>query len=200
MSAHDFWNDRYAGDTFLYGTEPNGFLVEQHAVLRGPVLSIAEGEGRNAVYLASLGLDVLGVDGSSVGLAKAHRLAEARGVSIRTECTDLATWTPPDASFGAIVSIFAHLPRAVRAVLYPRLEAALAPGGVLVFEAYHTRQLARATGGPRDPDLLMTADDVAREFSTIEPILLRELTREVVEGIGHTGAADVVQFVGRRPS
>nr|MCU0618096.1 class I SAM-dependent methyltransferase [Gemmatimonadaceae bacterium] len=119
MSAHDFWNDRYAGDTFLYGTEPNGFLVEQHTVLRGPVLSIAEGD------------------------AKAHRLAEARGVSIRTECTDLATWTPPAASFGAVVSIFAHLPRAVRARLYPLLEAALAPGGVLVFEAYHARQLAR---------------------------------------------------------
>nr|MCU0617459.1 hypothetical protein [Gemmatimonadaceae bacterium] len=89
--------------------------------------------------------------------------------------------------------------RAVRARLYPLLEAALAPGGVLVFEAYHARQLARATGGPRDPDLLMTADNVAREFSSLEPILLREVTREVVEGVGHTGVADVVQFVGRRP-
>ena len=199
MSAQSFWNDRYADDEFLYGTEPNGFLVEQHGLLRGPVLSIAEGEGRNAVYIASLGLDVLGVDSSSVGLAKAQRLAAMRGVSIRTECADLATWTPSAASFGAVISIFAHLPRAVRARLYPRLEAALLPGGVLVLEAYHVRQLARATGGPRDAELLMTAEDVAREFPSLEPVLLREVTREVVEGTGHTGVAEVVQFVGRRP-
>jgi 2-polyprenyl-3-methyl-5-hydroxy-6-metoxy-1,4-benzoquinol methylase len=199
MSAHNFWNDRYADDAFVYGTEPNHFLVEQHGLLHGPILSIAEGEGRNAVYLASLGLDVLGVDSASVGLAKAQRLAAARGVSIRTECADLATWEPVADSFGAVISIFAHLPRAVRARLYPRLEAALLPGGVLVLEAYHVRQLARATGGPRDAELLMTAEDVAREFPSLEPVLLREVRREVVEGTGHTGVAEVVQFVGRRP-
>ena len=89
------WNERYRGETFAYGTEPNSFLVEHAGLLTGPVLSLAEGEGRNAVYLASLGLDVLGVDASAVGLAKAHKLAEAKGVVIRTEVVDLATYVPP---------------------------------------------------------------------------------------------------------
>ena len=90
------WNDRYRGDTFAYGTEPNAFLVEHAGLLAGPVLSLAEGEGRNAVYLASLGFDVLGVDASDVGLAKAHRLAEAKGVIIGTEVVDLAKFEPLD--------------------------------------------------------------------------------------------------------
>lgn len=198
MPAPSFWNDRYAAEEFVYGTEPNTFLTEQQALLRGPVLSIGEGEGRNAVFMASLGLDVLGVDRSDVGLAKAQRLASARGVTIRTACVDLAEWTPPPAQFGTVVSIFAHLPSVIRRHLYPLLEQALVPGGVLVLEAYHERQLARDTGGPRDLDLLMSAETLRREFPSLEPVLLREATREVHEGVGHTGLADVVQFVGRR--
>jgi len=198
MPAPSFWNTRYADPAYVYGTTPNDFLVEQQALLRSPVLSLAEGEGRNAVHLASLGLDVLGVDLSDVGLAKAERLAAARGVTIRTACVDLATWVPPETQFGGVVSIFAHLPSAVRARLYPLVERALVPGGVLVLEAYHERQLARDTGGPRDRDLLLTADAVRAAFPHLQPLLLREVTREVREGEGHSGEADVVQFVGRR--
>ena len=108
-----FWNQRYAGDRFVYGTEPSAFLAEHSGLLTGPVLSLSEGEGRNAVYLASLGLDVLGVDISSVGLGKARQLAESRGVKIRTEVADLATYEPGEARFGAVISIFAHLPGAL---------------------------------------------------------------------------------------
>src|SRR4051794_36043557 len=105
------WNERYSADEFAYGTEPNAFLVQNAKLLTGPVLSLAEGEGRNAVYLASLGLDVLGIDGSDVGMAKAQRLAASRGLTIRTEIADLAAYEPPANAFGAVVSIFAHLPR-----------------------------------------------------------------------------------------
>src|SRR6185295_8606035 len=108
------WNERYAGNEFAYGTEPNSFLVQNASLLIGPVLSLAEGEGRNAVFLASLGLDVLGVDASEVGLAKAQKLAALKGVAIRTEVADLATYEPSANAFGAIVSIFAHLPSALR--------------------------------------------------------------------------------------
>ena len=112
------WNERYGSDDFAYGTEPNSFLVDNAKLLTSPVLSLAEGEGRNAVFLASLGLDVLGVDGSEVGLAKAHKLAESKGVTIRTEVADLATNEPPANSYGSVVSISAHLPSDVRRRLY----------------------------------------------------------------------------------
>jgi len=202
MKTYDesFWNQRYAGNRFVYGKEPNSFLAEHSGLLAGPVLSLSEGEGRNAVFLASLGLDVLGVDISSVGLEKARELAQARGVKIRTEVADLATYEPGEARFGAVISIFAHLPSAIRQRLYPLIARSLKPDGVIVLEAYAESQLARDTGGPKDADMLMTVEKIRRELPTLEPILLREVERNVSEGEGHTGMASVVQFVGRNVS
>ena len=194
------WNQRYGGDGFAYGTEPNSFLVDNAKLLTGPVLSLAEGEGRNAVFLASLGLDVLGVDGSEVGLAKAQRLAESKGVEIRTAVADLATYEPLANFFGSVVSIFAHLPSDVRRRLYPLMEQSLKPGGIILLEAYSKSQLSRNTGGPKDPDMLMTAVDIQKEFSNCEVILCHEIEREVVEGEFHTGMASVVQFIGKKKS
>jgi SAM-dependent methyltransferase len=192
------WNERYAADGFAYGTEPNAFLAQHAKLLVGPVLSLAEGEGRNAVFLASLGLDVLGVDGSEVGLAKARALAAARGVSIRTEVADLATYEPPEQAFGAVVSISAHLPSVARKRLHGLAERALRPGGIVLLEAYTRAQLARTTGGPKDPDMLMSRADLLAEFANCEPMLAREIEREVVEGRFHTGLASVVQFLARK--
>ncbi len=192
------WDQRYAGDEFVYGTEPNTFLAEHAKLLAGPVLSLAEGEGRNGVFLASLGLDVMGVDGSEVGLAKAHKLAAARGVIIRTLVADLAAYEPPANTFGAVISIFAHLPSALRKQLYPLVERALKPGGIVLLEAYAQAQITRDTGGPKDPDLLMTSADLERSFPRCEVILSREIEREVVEGKFHSGLASVVQFIARK--
>ena len=192
------WNQRYGGDEFVYGTEPNSFLVENAKLLTGPVLSLAEGEGRNAVFLASMGLDVLGVDGAAVGLAKANKLAESKGVSIRTEVADLATYEPSVNSFGSVISISAHLPSDVRRRLYPLVEQCLKRGGIILLEAYSKSQLSRNTGGPKDPDMLMTAADVRNEFPNCEAILCQEIEREVVEGEFHTGLASVVQFIGQK--
>ncbi|MCI5106913.1 MAG: class I SAM-dependent methyltransferase, partial [Pseudomonadales bacterium] len=138
------------------GTEPNKFLAEHARELSGPVLCIAEGEGRNGVFLASLGLEVLAVDSSAVGLEKARALAESRGVSIVTEVADLADYIPSPDSYGAVVSIFAHLPSKIRQRLYPLLEQCLTPGGLLLLEAYNEAQINRDTGGPKDPDMLMS--------------------------------------------
>jgi cyclopropane fatty-acyl-phospholipid synthase-like methyltransferase len=190
------WNERYAVDGYLYGTEPNAFLAEHASMLRGPVLSLAEGEGRNAVFLASLGLEVHGVDGSAVGLAKAQRLARSRHVEIRTDVVDLADFTPDRAAYGSVVSIWAHLPSAVRAHLYPLVESALVAGGVLLLEAYSEAQLAHNTGGPKDPDMLMTPAKIRAEFPNLKPVLLREVEREVMEGVAHSGLSSVVQFIG----
>jgi SAM-dependent methyltransferase len=193
------WNERYAGDDFFYGTEPNTFLAEHAKLLTGPVLSLAEGEGRNAVFLASLGLDVLGVDSSDVGLAKAQKLATAKGVTIRTAVTDLADYTPPENSFGAVISIFAHLPSQLRQQLYPLVERSLKPGGILLLEAYTLAQLPKTTGGPKDPDMLMSAAGLQQAFPHCEVILAREIDRDIAEG-GHRsgGVGSVVQFIAKK--
>lgn len=194
------WDDRYSGDEFIYGTEANAFLVEQTSRLAGPVLSLAEGEGRNAVYLATLGLQVHCVDQSAVGLDKARRLAGSRDVDIITEVADLAVFQPAANRYQSVISISAHLPRTVRARLYPLVEQCLRAGGILVLEAYSENQLARNTGGPKDVDLLMSVSKIAREFPNLEPLLLQEVERDVCEGKYHTGLASVVQFIGRKPA
>lgn len=194
------WNERYAVDEYVFGTEPNDFLAEHAARLEGPVLSLAEGEGRNAVHLASLGLEVHGVDSSSVGLAKAQALARARGVTIRTELADLAGFVPEEGHYGAAISIFAHLPSALRSRLYPLVVASLRPGGLLLLESYSEAQIERHTGGPKELDLLMTTTKIRNEFPDLESVLLREIEREVVEGPRHSGLAMVVQFIGRKRS
>lgn len=192
------WNERYASDDFVYGTEPNSFLEQYAQILIGPVLSLAEGEGRNAVFLASRGLDVLAVDGSEVGLAKARQLAASRGVAIRTEVADLATYEPPENSFGSVISISAHLPSLIRKRLHRLVERSLKPGGIMLLEAYTKAQLTRNTGGPKDPDMLMSREELEQEFPNCELILSQEIEREVVEGKFHTGLASVVQFIARK--
>jgi cyclopropane fatty-acyl-phospholipid synthase-like methyltransferase len=192
------WNERYASNEFAYGTEPNSFLVENASLLTSPVLSLAEGEGRNAVFLASLGLDVLGVDASDVGLAKAQKLAASRGLAIRTEVADLASYEPAANHYGSVISISAHLPSRLRNTFYPLVERSLKPGGVILLEAYTKAQLARTTGGPKDPDLLVDLAELKQQFPNCEPIIAQEIEREVIEGTFHTGLAHVVQFIARK--
>ena len=195
MIDKNFWNERYASGEYLYGTDPNSFLLEHSALLTGPVLSLSEGEGRNAVFLAVHGLKVHGVDNSEVGLEKAKALAKSKGVEIQTEVADLANFEPKKNFYGSVISISAHLPSAIRNKLYPLVEQCLKPGGIILLEAYAESQLARNTGGPKDADMLMTVAKLEREFPNCEPILVRELEREVSEGEGHTGLASVVQFI-----
>lgn len=192
------WDERYSTKEYIYGTEPNSFLKAYAKDLAGPVLSIAEGEGRNAVFLASLGLQVLGVDCSGVGLEKAKELAKTHGVSIDTEVADLGDFFPKENTYGTVTSIFAHLPSDLRAHLYPLLEKSLKPGGLLVLEAYTEEQLNNDTGGPKNADMLMSLDKLRSEFPNLEIIELRKLERDVIEGSYHSGLASVVQFIGQK--
>lgn len=200
MYGAAFWDNRYVGEAYVFGTEPNTFLAEHCGMLKGPVLSISEGEGRNAVFLAERGLDVLGVDISPVALEKAEKLAQSRGVVIRTQIADLVTYVPEEQQYGAVVSIFAHLAGETRARLYPLLERALVPGGMLLMEAYSEKQISRDTGGPKDLDWLMTENKIRQAFPSLEMLLLREVEREVIEGSGHTGLASVIQCIARKPA
>jgi SAM-dependent methyltransferase len=198
MYDKKFWNERYASAEYLYGTDPNSFLVEHSDLLAGPVLSLSEGEGRNAVFLALRGLKVRGVDISETALSKAQALAKLKSVEIQTEVADLSSFEPEKNSYGSVISISAHLPSVIRNNLYPLVEQCLKPNGILLLEAYSENQLARNTGGPKDADMLMTIAKLEQEFPNLEPILIRELEREVSEGEGHVGLASVVQFVARK--
>jgi len=194
------WDEKYSAEDYIYGKEPNRFLEEHAAELPpGHVLSLAEGEGRNAVYLASLGFQVTAVDHSQVGLDKAQHLAAEKSVEIETICADLADYELGEAQWDAIVSIFGHLPPDVRRRVYPKLPNALKPGGILLLEAYTPEQMGRGTGGPRSADLLVTADMLRDELPGLQFLRLEELEREVIEGRGHTGLSAVVQLIARKP-
>ncbi len=194
------WNERYAAAGHLYGTEPNGFLAAMAPLIPpGPVLCLAEGEGRNAVHLAARGHRVTAVDQSAVGLAKAQRLASTRGVALETVVADLAGYPLSPGGWAGIISIFAHLPVPLRRKVHAAVANGLKPGGVFILEAYTPAQLAFETGGPKDPALLMRLDDLRAELAGLDLSVAREIERDVVEGSGHRGRAAVVQVIGLKP-
>ena len=195
------WDERYSEQDYVYGTEPNDFLRTHVDWLpQDKVLSLCEGEGRNAVYLAKLGYDVTGVDSSSVGLAKAQKLAEKESVSITTQLADMGDFKIEPNAWGGVVSIFCHIPQSMRAELHKQIVAGLKPGGILILEAYTPAQLALGTGGPKMEALMMTAEDLEQELAGLDIEILEELERDVVEGKFHTGRGAVVQLLARKPA
>ena len=194
------WEQRYGADDYHYGTEPNEFLREHVGSLpRGRVLCLAEGEGRNAVFLASHGFEVSSIDLTLAGVAKTRRLAKERAVEVDAVTDDLATSELGVARWNGIVSIFAHLPPGLRQDLHRRVVVALAPGGVFLLEAYTPGQIGRGTGGPPVPELTMTLAGLREELEGLEFLQAVEREREVLEGHGHTGLGSVVQIIARRP-
>lgn len=190
------WDERYSCDEYVYGTEPNQFLANNTRRLSGKkILCLAEGEGRNAVWLAAHDFDVSAVDASAVGRDKALKLAAEHGVSIDYEVSDLACFDLGVARWDGIVSIFCHLPPALRQSLHKRIVHALKPGGVLLLEAYSPAQLKLSTGGPKDEAMMMTAPLLEKELNGLHFTHLAELKRSVTEGFGHTGTGAVVQAI-----
>ncbi len=193
------WDERYSTDTYLFGTEPNDFLREHHATLPvGQTLSIGEGEGRNAVFLAALGHRVTALDSSAVALEKARKLAEQKQVHIVTLHADLDTYRFEANRWDAIVSIFCHLPASMRKRVHQQVVTALRPGGVFILEAYTSAQLQYATGGPPVKEMLMDLKSLQRELKGLELIHAVEITREIHEGEAHHGMGAVVQVIARR--
>ncbi|MFO0659279.1 MAG: class I SAM-dependent methyltransferase [Polyangiaceae bacterium] len=198
---NNMWNERYAEPGFAYGTSPNDFLVEQVKWLPagGDVLSLAEGEGRNAVWLAELGFRVTCVDISSVGLEKAIALANEHGVSLSTIIADLADFDLGSSRWDAVISVWAHVPSSVRVPLHQRVSRALKPGGVVILEAYTPAQIALGSGGPKYPEMCMTLDGLRSELHGLDFLVSQEIEREVHEGQYHNGHSAVVQVVAKRP-
>ncbi|MEM9154021.1 MAG: class I SAM-dependent methyltransferase [Cyanobacteria bacterium P01_F01_bin.33] len=199
----DFWDERYSQAEFVYGTEPNDFLkAEASRLPLGCVLCLAEGQGRNAVYLAILGYDVWAVDQSAVGLAKAHELAAANGVTIRTEVANLESFEISPAAWDGIVSFSAHLPPTVRQNIHRQVVAGLKPGGGIILEAYTVAQLeSSGVGGPppTQKELYMSLAALKEELSGLEFEIGREIERDVNEGAAHRGRSAVVQVVATKP-
>ncbi len=195
--SSDFWDQRYAADELAYGEAPNDFLAQMAGRLPkiGHALDIGAGEGRNALFLASRGLDVLAVDQSAVGMQKAQSLARARGLSLRTQAVDLRQFVAERDSFDVISSIFVHVPAPLRAAVHERVCQWLRPGGVFLLEAYAPDQIGRGTGGPSDPTLLASLEVIVGELDGLKIEHQAALVRNVSEGQFHSGEASVVQVL-----
>lgn len=195
------WDERYAEEEYAYGTEPNQFLAERfRAIPMGRVLSLAEGEGRNAVFLARQGYAVTAVDSSAVGLKKAERLAREHGVEIELVQADLLDYDIGESRWDGIVSIFCPVPAGPRTVLHRRVVSGLKPGGVFLLEAYTPEQLRYGTGGGPSPETKTSRESLIEDLRGLTFIHLAELEREVVEGIYHTGLGAVVQAIAVKES
>lgn len=190
------WDQRYADENYAYGTAPNDFLAAQAArIPKGRVLCLADGEGRNGVWLAQQGYDVTSVDLSAVGLEKTRKLAASRGVSVTTIHADLAEYKIQPNEWDGIIAIFCHLPSVVRHHLYPQTVAGLRPGGVFLLELYTPKQLEYGTGGPRDLELLATLEDLRQDLNGLQFEIAQEVEREIHEGQFHQGQSAVVQIL-----
>ena len=188
------WNERYSAAEYAYGTSPNNFLEENYRhIPKGRVLSLAEGEGRNAVFLAKQGYAVTAVDASQVGLDKGKKLADQQGVSVEWICADLADFDLGESRWDGIVSIFCPLPSTLRKALHKKVVAGLKTKGAFLLEAYTPEQLKHGTGGGNSADVMMTQVSLMLELEGLKFQHLVELERDIVEGIYHTGLGAVVQ-------
>lgn len=199
------WDQRYKEAGFAYGTEPNDFLKSEYSRISkgGKVLCLAEGEGRNAVFLAQQGYAVTAVDQSAVGLEKAQGLAAKNGVEITTVVADLADYKLGSEAWDGIVSIAAHVPAQLRKELHKQVVKALSKGGVFILEAYTERQIeATGVGGPpaSQKQLFMSLDELKSELNGLDFVVSAEVERTMSEGKYHQGESAVVQVVACKTS
>ena len=195
----EFWNERYSEAQYAYGLEANDFLKAQQIGSGLKVLCLAEGEGRNGVYLAKLGNEVTCVDYSEAGLEKTRKLAKQNGVEVTCVCADLGQMNLQAASWDLIIGIFAHFPKSVKEHIWPQVYDALKPGGQLIAEVYDEEQLRFRTGGPQQLDLLYSVDELETLLSTnFQHRHIEKVYREVHEGTYHNGASATIQVLAHK--
>ena len=195
----EHWNDRYLKDEFIYGKEPNKFFEEEVNKLNpGKILMLGEGEGRNAVYAASLGWIVDAVDQSQTGKAKAMQLSSERKVKINYYVEDLYSFTPKLNYYDAAVFIFLHLEESLRSLVFKKAIDSLKPGGKIILEVFEKDQIKYDSGGPKDEELLYSLEDICEELIELD---FEKFSKEIVildEGKYHQGKASVIRFVGEK--
>lgn len=195
------WNRRFADADYLFGTAPNDWLREHAAVwpAGARVLSVADGEGRNSVWLAGRGLVVDAFDIAEVGVAKARRLAAEQGVSVNFTVADCDSYAWPQAAFDGVAAIFVQFADPdLRARLFAHIVQSLKPGGTLVLQGYTPRQLEYRTGGPPLVSHLYTEPMLRAAFDELDIQTLREYDADVAEGRGHNGRSALIGLVARR--
>ncbi|MFC3705924.1 class I SAM-dependent methyltransferase [Devosia honganensis] len=196
------WDERYRGDDYLFGREPNAFLkLEARRLAAGRrVLAVADGEGRNGVFLAGLGLDVHAIDSSSVALEKSARLAQEAGVEIELEQADLSMWHWPEAAYDYVVAIFIQFADpAMRAEIFEGMKRSVKPGGLVLMQGYRPEQVDLGTGGPPQREQMYTRDLLLTAFDDFEILSLDEHDTVIREGRGHEGLSALIDLVARRP-
>jgi SAM-dependent methyltransferase len=199
----DRWNRRFSAEEYVFGTEPNAFLASQKPLLaRGMrALCVADGEGRNSVWLAAQGLEVTAFDFSPVGLAKATKLAERSGAKVDCHRASVEEWDWDAAPYDAVVAIFVQFtPPVQRARMFQGMVRALKPGGVLILQGYGPEQLRYGTGGPKQMENLYTEPLLRESFASLEILHLASHESIVHEGAGHNGMAALIDLVARKPT
>ena len=200
-SEYERWEKRFSVPDYVFGTAPNAFLASQAAMLpkSGTALAVADGEGRNGVWLAEHGLDVLSIEWSPTALAKARTLAAQRGVALRTAQVDIVQWEWPAAEFDVVAAIFIQfLTPDERHQVFAGMRKALRPGGLLLIEGYRPEQLNYKTGGPSQVENLYTRALLEAEFGGLSELRIAEHDSLTSEGTGHVGMAALIDLVGRK--
>ena len=195
----EFWNNRYSSEDFVYGKEPNEFFKSEIDKLTpGNLLLPSEGEGRNAVYAAKLNWTVDAFDQSEKGKEKCEALARENNVSVNYTVADALKIQSEADKYDMIAFIFAHYPSSIRKQVHQKCIKALKPGGLLLLEAFNPLQLNNQSGGPKDTDMLYTADLLKGDFADMNIKYLQELTVDLSEGKHHSGKGDVVRLLATK--
>jgi hypothetical protein len=194
---NDIWNTRYASKEYIYGSLPNEYFKQQiDKLTAGKLFLPAEGEGRNAVYAAKMGWKILAVDSSEVGKEKALKLASENKVEIQYDISDLVTYQYPINEYDVAGIVFAHFPSETRTLVYRAIADSLKKGGIIILETFSKKQLGKSSGGPQNPDMLNSAEELKSDFAGFEFIELYETQVELNEGLLHKGLAEVVRMLG----
>jgi len=200
-SEYERWEGRYRGPGYAFGKEPNYFLAACRTLLprSGKALAVADGEGRNGIWLAEQGLDVLSIDFSPTAQEKARALAKQRGVSLTIAPADVHAWDYPDAAFDVVVEIFTQFSSpAERAKKWAGMRKALKPGGLLIIQGYTPKQLQYGTGGPKQVENLYTRAMLEAAFGDLRDVTIVEEELEIHEGTSHGGMSAVINLTARR--
>jgi SAM-dependent methyltransferase len=195
------WEDRYNTPDYVFGTEPAQFLRDHRALLTPgqTALAVADGEGRNSVFLAECGLQVTALDYAPSAIAKARKLAAARGVSVDFHQADLLQYDWPG-QFDMVVGIFIQFTGPTdRARMFDGMASCLRPGGLMLLHGYTPRQLDYGTGGPPHAENMYTLPLLRDHFAGWDVLEAREYDREVQEGRGHSGMSALIDFIARKP-
>jgi cyclopropane fatty-acyl-phospholipid synthase-like methyltransferase len=199
--AINMWDERYASGEYFFGTTPNAFMTSQHQLLKPDMrcLAVADGEGRNGVWLVEQGLQVLSVDSSAVAAGKADTLAQQKGVKLEFEVADLLNWQWGENKYDVVVAIFIQFATpAQRAEIFANIKKCLKPGGLLLLEGYTARQLEYKTGGPPFAENMYSELFLRKEFADMEILHLHEYDSEINEGSGHNGMSALIDLVARK--